>query len=78
MAGWSLGVAWQKKYEELQCIGCEKNIETVHEMLTCSENKVIQKSCDGFLGDNVKDMVETAVELRRRLKVRQNFIDDIE
>ena len=80
--GKSLDIKTHKnwKYEDLQCIGSEEKIETVDEILTCSglgEYKNNQKSYDCFLGDNVKDMIETAVELRKRLKTRQNTIDDM-
>ena len=80
--GKSLDIKTHKKwkYEDLQCIGCENNIETVDEILTCSglgENEDNPKSYECFLGDIVKVMIETAVELRKRLKARQNINDDM-
>jgi hypothetical protein len=80
--GKSLDIKTHKnwKYEDLQCIGCEEKIETVDEILTCSglgEYKNNQKSYDCFLGEFVKNMIKTAVEIRKRLKTRQNIIDDV-
>ena len=50
------------------------------EILTCSglgEYEDNHNSYDWFLGDNVKDMIETAVEITKRLKTRKNIIDDM-
>ena len=57
-------------------------METVDEILSCSglgksENSVNPKSNECFFGENVKEMNETAVELKKRLKNRKNIIDDM-
>ena len=61
--GKSLDIKTHKKwkYNDLQCFGCGQEIETVDEILTCS---VKPKLNECFFGTNVKNMIETAVELK--------------
>ena len=82
--GKSLDIKTHKKwkYSDLMCIGCGEEVETVDEILSCSglgksENSVNPKSNECFFGENVKEMNETAVELKKRLKNRKNIIDDM-
>ena len=74
--GKSLDIKTHKKwkYNDLQCFGCGQEIETVDEILTCS---VKPKLNECFFGTNVKNMIETAVELKKRMKTRQSIIDDM-
>jgi hypothetical protein len=70
------------KYNDLHCFGCWLKIENVDEIPTCSglgknENDVKPKSNECFFGTNVKNMIETAAELKQRMKTRQNIIDDM-
>ena len=73
--GKSLDIKTHKKwkYNDLQCFGCGQEIETVDKILTCrglgkNENDVKTKSNECFFGTNVKNMIETAVELKQRMK----------
>ena len=82
--GKSLDIKTHKKwkYNDLQCFGCGQEIETVDEILTCSglgknENNVKPRSNECFFGTSVKNMIETAVELKQRMKTRQSIIDDM-
>ena len=70
------------KYSDLLCLGCGEEDKTVDAILSCgglgkSENSVNPKSNECFFGENVKEMIETAVELKQRLKNRTNIVDDM-
>ena len=76
--GKSLDIKTHKKckYSDFLCFGCGGESE----ILSCSglgksENSVNPKSIECFFGENVKKMIETAVELKQRLKKRTNIMD---
>ena len=82
--GKSLDIKTHKKwkYSDFLCFGCGEESETVDEILSCSglgngEKNANPKSNECFFGENVKKMIETAVELKQRLKKRKDIIDDM-
>ena len=70
---------WQ--YGDDLCLGCNVNIETEDELLTCpgfceskeTENEVISYSL--VFGKSVSEMIKVATVIRKRLKVRQKLLD---
>ena len=67
------------KYKDDICVGCGMKSETVEEFLSCSG---LGDNCDGELsyncvfGDKVQDMVVLASKIKKRMKIRQQIIDD--
>ena len=71
---------WQ--YGDDLCLGCNVNIETEDELLTCpgfceskeTENEVISYSL--VFGKSVSEMIKVATVIRKRLKVRQKLLEN--
>ena len=81
--GQTLDIKTQKKwrYSDNVCTGCDLNLETIQEILAYSglikhdEVDEIGKD-ESFFSENFKDIVMVAIRLKKRLKVRQQIIDD--
>ena len=66
------------KFEDDLCVGCDKNIETVEELLSCpsfGEHKS-EMSYSQIFGNCVTDMVLVGKELKKRLTIRQKILDE--
>ena len=83
MRGKTLDIKEHKKwkYDDNLCVGCDKNVETENELLSCpgfceeNETKRDKISYSVVFGDSVGDMVRVAKEIRKRLKVRDKILD---
>ena len=68
------------KYDDKTCIGCNVREETGNEILTCfyfgEEISTKPIHYDMFYGDCVSDMILVATFLMKKLKKRQNIIDN--
>ena len=69
------------KYEDKLCIGCKTNDESGDEILACknlSDENVVTKpmNYNWFYKSSVSDIVEVAHNLAKRLKSRQNILED--
>ena len=70
------------KYGDDLCLGCNENIETENELLSCSgfcesnetENADISYSL--VFGKSVSEMIKVATVIRKRLKVRQKLLEN--
>ena len=81
--GQTLDIKTQKKwrYSDNVCTGCDLKVETIEEILACSgliKNDEVEEigRDESFFSDNFKDIVMMAIRLKKRLKVRQQIIDD--
>ena len=74
--GQTLDIKTQKKwrYSDNVCTGCDLNLETIEEILTCSglikHDEVEEIGRD----ESFLDIVMVAIRLKKRLKVRQQII----
>ena len=83
MRGKTLDIKEHKKWknDDNLCVGCDKNVETENELLSCpgfceeNETKRDKISYSVVFGDSVGDMVRVAKEIRKRLKVREKILD---
>ena len=82
--GQTLDIKTQKKwkYEDLLCVGCGIEIESLAEFLTCSScgnmKQNLSRQSNSVFGDgSVQDMVMVAKEIEKRLKISQNLIEGI-
>ena len=83
MRGKTLDIKQHKKwkYENNLCVGCGENPESEMELLACpgfcegKEEHSENLSYSLVFGDNVKDMVKVAKEIRKRLKVRDKILE---
>ena len=70
------------RYEDDICVGCGKNVETEDELLQCEglrEEGEVQSekyAYSWFFGESVTRMVNLAMEIEQRLKIRKKILDD--
>ena len=68
------------KYDDKTCIGCNVREETGNEILSCfyfgEEIPTKPMHYDMLYGDSVSDMVLVATLMMKKLKKRQNIIDN--
>ena len=71
----------QWKYKDILCIGCGVESETGDELISClgySNDKVIEPMFyDWFFNGPVSEMNKLAKEMKRRLKVRDKMLEEI-
>ena len=78
-----LDIKMQKpwKYKDILCIGCGVESETGDELISClcySNDKVIEPMFyDWFFNGTVSEMNKLAKEMKRRLKVRDKMLEEI-
>ena len=69
------------KYSDQICVGCDKNTETVEELLVCpgfcEEGEIGDKTLaySTVYGKSVDEMINIAKVMRKRLKVREKLIE---
>ena len=70
------------KYADNLCVGCQVNVETEQELLSCpgfsDSNETTNEEIEFSLvfGENVNEMVKIGREIRKRLKVREKLMDN--
>jgi hypothetical protein len=67
------------KYADDLCMGCQVNLESENELLSCpgfTEPNETSNVEFGVFGENVSEMVKVAKEIRRRLKIRDKLMDN--
>ena len=78
--GNNLDIKTQKqwKYDDNICVGCNKNIETIEEILVCSnfgEESEQKISYNALFSDSSREMIKVANEIKKRLKARQKILE---
>ena len=81
--GKTLDIKTQKscKYEDKLCVGCNTNEETEDELLTCEgfgkeEEEKVTLSYNLVFSESVSDMVRIAKIIKKRIKARQDILDN--
>ena len=71
------------KYNDNICVGCNDNIESENELLSCpglcEPNEKMDEEIPYSLvfGDSVSDMIRVAKVIRKRLKIRQKLLEEL-
>ena len=70
------------KYKDVLCIGCGVEIETGDELISCkgySNDKVMEPIFyDCFFNGKVSEMINLAKELKKRLKIRDKILEEMD
>ena len=70
------------KYSDQICVGCDKNTETVEELLVCpgfcEEGEIGDRTLaySTLYGKSVDEMINIAKVIRKRLKARWKILDE--
>ena len=71
------------KYNDNICVGCNDNIESENELLSCpglcepNEKMDEEIAYSLVFGDSVSDMIRVAKVIRKRLKIRQKLLEEL-
>ena len=71
------------KYDDITCVGCDKNIETVDEILNCeglrNKSEVLTKPAafSWVFGSSIEKMTDVGQQFQKRMKRRQEIIEGI-